>query len=129
MPEQLTGKALLKKVKELGHLNKTEKAKACGYVNTTRKGVERAKMMDFLSALVSAEKIPLEPEKPTSRRRGKEASYRTTVHSNGNLLIGSAYTQQLGLKPGDEFDIKLGHKNIRIERVSSEDMSESFVAA
>jgi hypothetical protein len=36
------------------------------------------------------------------------------VHFNGNLLVGKAYTDQLGLKPGDEFEIKLGRKQIQL---------------
>ena len=33
---------------------------------------------------------------------------------NGNLLVGKAYTAQLGLQPGDEFEIKLGRKQIKL---------------
>jgi len=39
------------------------------------------------------------------------------VQSNGNLLIGSAYTTQLGLKPGDEFEITLGRKHIHLKQL------------
>jgi len=42
------------------------------------------------------------------------------VQSNGNLLIGSAYTKQLDLKPGDEFEISLGHKASVLNRWSKE---------
>ncbi len=41
-------------------------------------------------------------------------SYVATVQGNGNLLVGKAYTAQLDLKPGDEFEIKLGKKQIRL---------------
>ena len=37
-----------------------------------------------------------------------------TVQGNGNLLIGKAYTALLDLKAGDEFEIKLGRKHIRL---------------
>lgn len=47
-------------------------------------------------------------------------SYRITVQSNGQLLIGSAYTKQLGLNPGDEFEISLGRKHIRLNHLSPE---------
>ncbi len=30
------------------------------------------------------------------------------------LLVGKAYTAQLGLQPGDEFEIKLGRKQIKL---------------
>ena len=36
-----------------------------------------------------------------------------TVQGNGNLLIGKAYTAQLGLQPGDPFQIQLGRRQIR----------------
>ena len=41
-------------------------------------------------------------------------SYVATVQGNGNLLIGKAYTAMLNLEPGDEFEIKLGKKAIRL---------------
>ena len=33
---------------------------------------------------------------------------------NGNLMVGKAYTAKLGLEPGDEFEIKLGRKQIQL---------------
>lgn len=38
----------------------------------------------------------------------------THVLFNGNLLVGKAYTTQLGLQPGDVFEIKLGRRQIRL---------------
>ena len=45
---------------------------------------------------------------------GRKLSYIATVQGNGNLLIGKAYTALLDLKAGDEFEIKLGRKQIRL---------------
>tara|TARA_E500000178_G_scaffold281864_1_gene282244 strand:- start:412 stop:618 length:207 start_codon:yes stop_codon:yes gene_type:complete len=45
---------------------------------------------------------------------GRKLSYVATVQGNGNLLIGKAYTAMLDLKPGDNFEIKLGKKAIRL---------------
>ena len=47
---------------------------------------------------------------------GRKLSYVATVQGNGNLLIGKAYTALLNLKPGDEFEIKMGRKQIRLHR-------------
>lgn len=58
---------------------------------------------------------------------GRSASYRITVQSNGNLLIGSAYTKQMGLKPGDEFEISLGRKHIRLTQLGSGDEVEEDI--
>ena len=119
--EPLTGKALLKKVKDLEHLSKEDKAKACGYYTVTKNGVERVNMMKFLNALIDAEGIQLDSAQGGNGRGGRSASYRITVQSNGNLLIGSAYTKQMGLKPGDEFEISLGRKHIRLKQIGSDD--------
>lgn len=121
--EMLTGEELIKKVKELGSLSKDEKAKVCGYYTVTKNGIERVNMMKFLNALIDAEGIELDSTPKTDKRGGRNASYRITVQTNGNLLIGSAYTKQLSLNPGDEFEITLGRKHIRLKQLEQEDQS------
>jgi hypothetical protein len=118
--EPLIGEALLTKVKELDSLGKEEKARECGYYTITKNGVERVNMMKFLNALIEAEGIQLDGKSSTSGRGGRSASYRITVQSNGNLLIGSAYTKQMNLNPGDEFEISLGRKHIRLKQLDGE---------
>lgn len=115
--EPLTGESLLKKVKELEHLSKEDKAKECGYYTVTKSGVERVNMMKFLNALIDAEGIELDGKSSTNGRGGRSASYRISVQSNGNLLIGAAYTKQMDLKPGDEFEISLGRKHIQLKQL------------
>lgn len=110
----LEGEALINKVKELSHSSKEEKARLCGYYTVTKNGIERVNMMKFLNALLDAEEISLDARHEANARVGRSPSYRVTVQSNGNLLIGSAYTKQLGLKPGDEFVIDLGRKHIKL---------------
>ena len=117
----LTGKELINKVKEPGNLSKEEKARACGYYSVTKNGVERVNMMKFLNALIEAEGIELDGKGENTGRGGRTASYRIRVQSNGNLLIGSAYTNQLGLKPGDEFDLSLGRKHIKLKQVGEDE--------
>ena len=56
------------------------------------------------------------------------ASYRIHVQSNGNLLIGAAYTKQLGLKPGDELEINLGRKHIHLKQLTQEEDQDKAVA-
>ncbi|NER39610.1 MAG: AbrB family transcriptional regulator [Oscillatoria sp. SIO1A7] len=111
----LTGQALLGKVKELKNLPKEEKAKTCGYYTVTKGGIERVNMMAFLNALIDAEGIELDP--PAQGRKGRVPSYRVGVQSNGNLLIGAAYTQQMNLKPGDKLEITIGRKNTNLKQV------------
>ncbi len=117
----LSGEALLKKVKELGSMSKEEKAKVCGYSATTKSGNERVNLMKFYNALIEAEGIDLDGKKgDATGRGGRSASYRITVQSNGNLLIGAAYTKQMDLNPGDEFQITLGRKHIKLTQLDGE---------
>ena len=123
-PTPLTGEELLEKVKELGNLSKEEKAKECGYYTVTKNNIERVNMMKFLNALIDAEGIELDSTSNGHGRGGRSASYRISVQSNGNLLIGSAYTKKMGLAPGDEFEITLGRKHIHLKQVDPEDLDE-----
>jgi hypothetical protein len=87
-------------------------------------------MMQFLNALIDAEGIELDSRQGANGRGGRSASYRISVQSNGNLLIGSAYTKQLGVNPGDEFEITLGRKHIRLKQLEREgDVDEVAVAS
>lgn len=122
--EPLMGEALLQKVKELGSRSKEEKARDCGYYTVTKSGVERVNMMKFYNALIDAEGLELDGKTSGNGRGGRSASYRISVQSNGNLLIGAAYTKQMELNPGDEFEISLGRKHIRLKQVDAEENDE-----
>jgi hypothetical protein len=52
---------------------------------------------------------------------GRKLSFTTKVQFNGNLMVGKAYTAMLDLQPGDEFEIKLGRKQIRLAPLGAED--------
>ena len=113
--EALTGKSLLQKIKS-SNLPKRELAKECGYYTVSKDGETRVNLADFYDAVLAAKGIALEP-KSEKDGRGREATYRVTVHQNGQIVIGSSYTESMGLKPGDEFEIKLGYKHIRLSQV------------
>ena len=113
----LEGEELLVKIKEMPQATKEEKARAAGYYTVTKNNIERVNMMKFLNALIDAEGIELDGKFNGAGRGGRSASYRISVQSNGNLLIGAAYTKQMGLKQGDEFEISLGRKHIHLKQV------------
>jgi hypothetical protein len=119
--ESLTGKELLQKVKELDNLSREEKARACGYVSTTKNGRERVNMMQFYNAVIEAEGIKLDGKQRGrgTGRGGRTASYRTSVQASGNLLIGPAYTKQMDLKPGDQFEVSMGRKHIHLKQIDT----------
>ncbi len=114
----LKGKALLQKFNELAHLSKRERAQGCGYYTVTKDNQIRANLADFMNALLEARGISLSPE-GAKDGRGRDPTYRVSVHKNGQIVIGSTYTQEMGLKPGDEFEIKLGYKHIRLVQLDS----------
>ncbi len=116
-PAPLVGKALLQKVKESNHLPKREQAKRCGYFSRTKDSQDRVNLTDFYEALIAARGYSLDPEQPKDGR-GREPTYRVSVHKNGQIVIGATYTQSMGLNPGDEFEIKLGYKHIHLIQIT-----------
>jgi hypothetical protein len=109
----LTGPELLAKVKELGDASKSEIVRTCGYVSVKKDGGKRLNFTAFYEALLEAKGVELGVPSRMGRG-GRKLSYVATVQGNGNLLIGKAYTAMLDLQPGDEFEIKLGRKQIRL---------------
>ena len=117
----LTGYDLLAKVKDLGDVSKTDLATACGYVTDKKGGGQRVNFTAFYEALLSAKGVDLGTGTAGIGKGGRKLSYTAKVQGNGNLLVGKAYTAMLDLNPGDEFEIKLGRKAIRLIPVGSTD--------
>jgi hypothetical protein len=112
----LTGTELLAKVKELGDVSKSDLVRSAGYVSTKKDGSERLNFTAFYEALLEAKGVSLGDGRGSGGkgRPGRSLSFATKIQFNGNLLVGKAYTAQLGLEPGDEFEIKLGRKQIKL---------------
>ena len=60
--------------------------------------------------------LPGEGARWRARRnaQGRQLSFNTHVHFNGNLMVGRAYTEKLQLQPGDQFRIQLSDGEIRL---------------
>jgi hypothetical protein len=115
----VTGPELLARVKELGDASKSDLVRAAGYISTKKDGTERLNFTAFYEALLEANGVSLgEGRAKDGGAPGRKLSYIVTVQSNGNLLIGKAYTAQLGLQPGDEFEIRIGKKEIHLVPVA-----------
>ena len=110
----LTGTDLLTKVKELGDVSKSDLVRECGYVSNKKDGGERLNFTAFYEALLDAKGVNLSGAGAAIGKGGRKLAYIAKVQGNGNLLIGKAYTAMLNLEPGDEFEIKLGKKAIRL---------------
>jgi hypothetical protein len=119
----LTGPDLLVKVKELGDVSKSDLVRGCGYVSTKKDGAERLNFTAFYEALLEAKGVSLGDGSggKSVGKGGRKLSYVATVQGNGNLLVGKAYTAMLDLQPGDEFEIKLGRKQIRLLPAGADD--------
>ena len=116
MLTMLTGSDLLAKVKELGDVSKSELVRECGYLSTKKDGSERLNFTAFYEALLNAKGVNLGTDSAgrSTGKGGRKLSYTTKIQFNGNLMVGKAYTAMLDLKPGDEFEIKLGKKQIKL---------------
>ena len=110
----LTGSDLLSKVKDLGDVSKSDLVRSCGYVSEKKDGGERLSFTAFYEALLEAKGINFTTGGAAIGKGGRKLSYIAKVQGNGNLLIGKAYTAMLNLEAGDEFEIKLGKKAIRL---------------
>ena len=119
----LTGSELIAKTKELKDVTETEKVRACGYVTTSKNGKERCNFNAYYKAIAMAQgyKSSGDSDKSAIGKGGRKLSYIATVQGNGNLLIGKAYTAILDLKAGDEFEIKLGRKQIKLLPTTDEE--------
>jgi hypothetical protein len=112
MGEPLIGAELLQKTRSMGEASKSEIVRACGYVSTKKQGGERLNFTAFYEALLEAKGLSIGTESPG--KRGRRMSYVATVHGNGNLLIGRAYTELMDLAPGDQFRIRIGRKRVSL---------------
>ena len=105
----LVGKELLDKARSLSNRPEDDIARGCGYVGPSGRLLKKSFYRALVEAKANAQGWQLPKSSTSSPRgiRGRQAEFRTRVHGNGNLLIGHAYTRQLGLVPGQEFRIEL----------------------
>jgi hypothetical protein len=106
---------------ELGNASKSEQVRAAGYVSIQKNGSERLNFTAFYEALLRANGVGVGSDCTAPGKRGPKLTGKTKVQFNGNLMVGRAYTAQLGLRPGDEFEIRLGRKQIRLVPVGAAD--------
>jgi AbrB-like transcriptional regulator len=73
--------------------------------------------------LLAAKGLSMDVE-ANGTRGGRTASFIIQVQKNGNLLVGAAYTREMGLEPGTEFEIILGRKHIKLVKVQKDGEEE-----
>ncbi|MCP9775138.1 AbrB family transcriptional regulator [Cyanobium sp. HWJ4-Hawea] len=116
----LTGAELVAKVRELGESSKSDMVRSCGYVSTKKDGSERLNFTAFYEALLDAKGLNLGDQRGKGKG-GRSLSYTAKVHFNGNLMVGMAYMEELGYKPGDQFEIKLNRNEIKLTPLGGSD--------
>jgi len=113
----LTGSELLAKIDEItasGKATKSDSVRATGYVSTKADGTERLNFTAFYAAVLEAKGIAVSSAGTDPGRPGRKLSFQCKVQFNGNLLIGKSYTEMLGVKPGDDFQIWLSAEGARL---------------
>lgn len=107
----LRGEALLQKVNRLLNLPKRELAKVSGYYTVAKTNQAHVNLADFYDALLAANSS-LTNHAKQKNGRDQQRIYRVRVDKRGQITISAKYTQIMGLKPGDEFEVKLSSKQI-----------------
>ena len=114
----LQGDRLLSRLDQLRGCSRSELVRACGYVTRSEDGREHLHFTDFYEAILEAKGVHLPGQGGRWRAgrsiQGRQLSFNTHVHFNGNLMVGRAYTEKLQLKPGDQFRIHLHDGEIRL---------------
>ena len=102
-----------------------QKFEGCEYMSAKEDGAERVNFTAFYEALLEAKGLTFSTGGSGGvGKGGRKLSYKAVVQGNGNLLIGKAYTAMLELSPGDEYEIKLGRKQIRLVPVGGSEEEE-----
>ena len=107
----LTGSELIAKVKELKDVSKSELVRECGYVKNGK-----LCFTAFYEAILAAKGLEI----GASAKPGRTLTYKTKVQFNGKLQIGEGYVKEMGFKPGDEFEIKVGRKSVTLQSITQE---------
>ena len=95
----LVGQELIDKVQELGDVEKSNLARACGYISISQDGKEILNFNAFYEALVEANDTVLRP----SLNQNSQLDYQLTTAPDGTLVLKREYTALFNLAPGDEF--------------------------
>jgi AbrB-like transcriptional regulator len=106
----LREEALLQKVSRLLNLPKRELARVSGYYNVAKTNQARINLADVYDAFAANSLLPIHAKQ--KNERAQQGIYRVRVDKRGQITISSKYTQIMGLKPGDEFEVKLSSKQI-----------------
>jgi hypothetical protein len=115
----LTGEELIAFVEANPGVSETDLALAAGYVRTTTTGKLQVLKKAFIAAVLATKglKVGADPK----RDRGKSASYKTSVHRNGIMLLGRTYGQVAGFEPGDRLAITVSSGEVRVNRLDEDD--------
>ena len=107
----LTGSELIAKVKELKDASKSDLVRECGYVKNGK-----LCFTAFYEAILAAKGLEI----GAAAKPGQTLTYKTKVQFNGKLQIGEGYVKEMGFKPGDEFEIKVGRKSVTLQSITQD---------
>jgi hypothetical protein len=105
--KMLQGAELIAKTKSMADASRSELVRQCGYVSTIN-GKERLNYTSFYEALLNAKGVDLKAKK----RMGRKLRHKTKVQSDGKVIVGSAYIENMNLDLGTVFDIEVGRTKV-----------------
>jgi hypothetical protein len=112
----LTGQELLEKVKQYASMPRNELMTLCGYSVTREDGRTTLKTTEFMSALLEAQGIALQPSR-SAAGGGRALTYYTKCQKNGNIALGAGYISKSGLSTGDAYEVSVSKGKIVLKPV------------
>jgi|TARA_B100002052_G_C15832341_1_gene575981 hypothetical protein len=103
----LQGAELIAKVKSMADAPKSEIVRKCGYVSVVN-DKERLNYINFYEALLDAKGVALKSKK----RMGRKLTHKAKIQSDGKVIVGSAYIQDMNLDPNTVFNIEVGRTKV-----------------
>lgn len=123
MNTPLTGNALIEYVeKNSSRLGKRDLAKGAGY-----SAGNRVNLTKFYTAVLAAKGLAIDG-KSEVRGSGRVMANVTSVHQNGQIVVGAGYTEQLNLPAGTVLKINLRRRSKKIVLEVAEEQAEEAVA-
>lgn len=126
-PNALVGEELIEKIKETQNTSKTDLAAMCGYTITKPDGKSSVSLVAFQNAIIEAQGLNIS-KNGNKGPSGRRLRYESTVQSNGNLIVGSAYTKEMGLTPGSVLAITIDEDRISLIPRQDEEFTTPVVA-
>jgi hypothetical protein len=108
----LTGIELLTLVESSEYKTKSDLVREAGYVTEKEDGKEVLNFAAFYDGILQAKGVNFKFSGGNGDSPGRKLSNLSSVHKNGNFIIGNAYTKKAGIEPGAKYTIEIDEEKV-----------------